>query len=143
MGSLVKIEEAQIRNRIVPVLKDHEMIAGAYLFGSALERCRPDSDIDIGLVMMSGSDISEKELDLIEARILVGLSPLDAHKFDLVFLTLRDVFFSHKAIRTGKLIYVRDMDVITDFTESVSNIHRCEYARYRQALETIALGDSI
>ncbi len=46
----------------------------------------------------------------------------------------------HKAIRYGKLIYARDMDVITDFTESVSNIHRYEYARYREALEIIAFG---
>ncbi len=143
MGGLVKVEESQIRNKIVSVLEGHEMIAGAYLFGSALKRCRPDSDIDIGLVMMPGSDISEKELDLIEARIHRGLSPLGTHQFDLVFLTLRDVFFSHKAIRSGKLIFARDMDAITGFTETVSNIHRCEYARYRQALETIALGDSI
>lgn len=83
----------------------------------------------------------EKELDLIEARIRGGLSPLGTHKFDLIFLTLRAVFFSHKAIRSGKLIYARDMDVIIDFTESVSNIHRYEYARYREALEIIALGD--
>ncbi len=79
------------------------------------QRCRPDSDIDIGLVMMPGFDISEKELDPIEARIREGLSPLGTHKFDLIFLTLRAVFFSNKAIRSGKLIYARDMDVITDF----------------------------
>lgn len=142
MGGLVKVEEVQILKKIVPVLKNHEQIAGAYLFGSALEFCRPDSDIDIGLVMMPGFDVSEKELYLLEARIHKDLSPLAGHHFDLVFLTLRDVFFSHKAIRTGKLIYARDMDVVTDFTESVSNRYRENYPRYRQALEDIALGDS-
>ncbi len=142
MSGLIKVEVSQIQNKIVPVLKSHEQIAGAYLFGSTLESCRLDSDIDIGLIMMPAYNISEKEFELIEARILKDLSPLATHHFDLVFLTRQDVFLSHKAIKYGKLIYVRDMDVITDFTEAVSIKYREEYPRYRQALETIALGDS-
>ncbi len=142
MSGLVKVEVSQIQNKIVPILKSHEQIAGAYLFGSVLETCRPDSDIDVGLVMMPANDISEKEFYLIEARILKDLSPLAAHHFDLVFLNRQGAFFSHKVIKYGKLIYVRDMHVITDFTEAVSIKYREEYPRYRQALETIALGES-
>ena len=142
MSSLIKVEVSQIQNKLVPILKSHEQIAGAYLFGSALEACRPDSDIDVGLIMMPDHNISEKELDLIEARILKDLSPLATHHFDLVFLNRQNAFFSYKVIKYGKLIYVRDMDVVTDFTEFVSIKYRKEYPRYRQALETIALGGS-
>lgn len=142
MSGLIKIEISQIQNKIVPVLESHEQIAGAYLFGSALGACRPDSDIDIGLIIMPDCNFSEKEFELIEARILKDLTPLATHHFDLVFLTLRDVFLSYKAVKYGKLIYINNLDVITDFTEAVSIKYRDEYPRYRQALETIALGGS-
>ena len=139
--SQVKLEVSQIQSSIAPVLEKYEQIAGAYLVGSALELCRPDSDIDIGLVLMHSTKISEKELDLIEARILEELSPQAAHHYDLVFLTRGNAFLSHRALKTGKLIYARDMDVITDFTEEISLKYRVDYPRYRKALETIAGGD--
>lgn len=35
-----------IITKVVSTLKKFPLVAGAYLFGSALDMCRPDSDID-------------------------------------------------------------------------------------------------
>lgn len=142
MSGLVKVEREQIKKKLVAALGNHTQIAGAYLFGSALGNCRPDSDIDIGLITMPLYKVTEREFDIIEARILKELLPLDAHHFDLVFLTAKNYILSHKAINSGRLVYVRNMGAVTDFIETVSLRYRESYPRYRQALETIALGES-
>ena len=142
LSGLVRIEISQIEDKVVPVLKRYEQIAGAYLFGSALDMCRPDSDIDIGLLLMPGQVESEKDYDLIEARIFRDLPPLNGHPIDLVFLDQQNAIFSYKVIKNGKLIFSRDLNTITDFIESVSIRYRVAYPRYRQALEMIAMGES-
>ncbi len=48
---MVRVREDLIIKVVVPILEELKEIAGAYLFGSALGLCRPDSDIDIGLVI--------------------------------------------------------------------------------------------
>lgn len=48
---MIRIPADLIVKTVTRALESREEIAGAYLFGSALELCRPDSDIDIGLVI--------------------------------------------------------------------------------------------
>jgi predicted nucleotidyltransferase len=51
LKTMVRVREDLIIKVVVPILEELKEIAGAYLFGSALGLCRPDSDIDIGLVI--------------------------------------------------------------------------------------------
>ena len=63
MGKLVCVNIYKIIERLIPVFKSREKVVAAYLFGSVLEPCRPDSDIDIGLLLAPDIIYSEKDVE--------------------------------------------------------------------------------
>ncbi len=138
MNNLVSIDLKEAENLIKPVLEKFPVIAGAYFFGSALEQCRADSDIDLGLVLSSKFNLPEKKQDLLVAKILNETPRLGNHQFDITILTKDNVFFTHRVLRTGKLFYDKNTAELTDFIELVSHKYRVNYPRYRRALEIIA-----
>lgn len=137
MSKLVKLHISLILKKLVPVLESHERVEGAYIFGSILEECRADSDIDVGIILTPKISYSEKEVELIIADINEGLSPINKHHFDLVVLNHTSAIFAYKVISQGCLAYERNHDLITDFIEIVSRKRAENYPRYRQALEYI------
>jgi len=136
-NNMVKINLEDIKKELIPVLEKYPEIAGAYLFGSALDCCRPDSDIDIGLIIDDEKKYSDQDCQLIIEKILRTLSPINKHQFDLVILKSSEAIFSFRVIRNGTLIYNRDNTVVTDFIEKVSQKYRKVYPRYNKALEMI------
>ncbi len=136
-NNMVKIYLEDIKKELVPVLEKYPEIAGAYLFGSALDYCRPDSDLDIGLIIVDDEKYSDQDCQLIIEKILRTLSPINKHQFDLVVLRSREAIFSFRVIRSGILIYNRDTALVTDFIEKVSQKYRDVYPRYNKALEMI------
>ncbi len=140
MNNLVKLDTSLILKELVPVLKSHEKVEGAFLFGSILGQCRANSDIDVGIILTPENSYSEKNVELILADINEGLSPVNKHHFDLVVLNHTSAIFAYKVINQGRLIYGRNHDLITDFMEIVSRKRAENYPRYRQALESICRG---
>lgn len=137
---LVTVEVGLVEERVRDVLPEFPEVAGAYLFGSVLGLCRPDSDIDLGLVCHSafpsrGGDPLWRERQ--EARVAGALGRLDGHPFDVVVLDVDDAIFSFKVISTGRLVYVRGEGEITDFIERVAQKYREVYPRYMRALQEI------
>lgn len=137
LNNMVKINLEDIKKELIPVLEKYPEIAGAYLFGSALDYCRPDSDIDIGLIIGDEEKHSDQDCQLLIEIILRNLSPINKHQFDLVILKSSEAIFSFRVIRNGTLIYNRDNTVVTDFIEKVSQKYREVYPRYKKALEMI------
>ncbi len=137
MSNLVKIELQSITNRLNPVLERYPQVAGAYIFGSALDYCRPDSDIDVGLIIANDEKYEDRDRELLTEKIICDLSPLNGHRFDVVILKSSEALFSFRVISSGALVYVKDLEVVTDFIEKVSLKYREVYPRYRQALEMI------
>jgi len=137
MSNLVKIEMQSITNRLNPVLQRYPQIAGAYIFGSALDQCRPDSDIDVGLIAADEEKHQDRDRELLTEKVSRDLSPLNGHRFDVVILNSSEALFSFRVISSGVLVYVKDVLVVTDFIEKVSHKYREVYPRYRQALEMI------
>ncbi len=136
METLMQIEQERVRKQAADILKNFPQIAGAYLFGSCLGRCRSDSDIDIGLVL-EDIDISEREKAQLESSIRNMFFPLNGHTYDLVLLEFNNPIFYFKVIKEGKLIYIRNIDRITDVMEIVSRRYADSYPRYRRALQEI------
>ncbi|MDD4238952.1 MAG: nucleotidyltransferase domain-containing protein [Desulfotomaculaceae bacterium] len=136
MGALIHIDQECIKEQAANILKDFPQIAGAYLFGSCLGGCRPDSDIDIGLVL-EDIDISERERAQLEASIRNSFYPVNGHTYDIVLLELNNPIFCFKVIKEGRLIYIRNIDRITDVMEIVSRRYADLYPRYRRALQVI------
>ncbi len=139
VSNLIYIDLSEAGRLIKPVLEKYSEVIGAYFFGSSLDRCRTDSDIDVGVVLTSKTHLPEKKQELLIERILSEMPRFGKHLIDITILRESDVFFTHRVIRTGSLFYLKDVEELTDFIEIVSNKYRENYPRYRQALELIAL----
>lgn len=136
VGNLITLNTEAIIAQVVSTLRKFPLVAGAYLFGSALEMCRPDSDIDLGIVLVDNK-MSAREREHLEADIANSLHSFEGHLFDVVILTTQDPIFSFKVIKEGRLIYAANMDRVTDFMEFVSRQYAEAYPRYKMALQEI------
>ncbi|TYP52508.1 hypothetical protein LZ11_01675 [Thermosediminibacter litoriperuensis] len=63
-SDLIQIDRGKLEVFIAEKLGQFTEIAGVYLFGSALDKMRTDSDIDLGIILVPGAVSSVKELFL-------------------------------------------------------------------------------
>ena len=134
---MVRIDEDRIKGAVVSTLMDMKEIAGVYLFGSALGLCRPDSDIDIGLVIKPLYGKPDKYYLDIALAAETRLDPIDGHPFQVVPLNITDCIFAFNVIRKGQLIYESDHEAVTDFIEIISRRYGENYPRYIKYLKEI------
>ncbi|MGB9904452.1 MAG: nucleotidyltransferase domain-containing protein [Desulfotomaculales bacterium] len=134
---MVKIDLEAVARKVRAALENFPQVAGAYLFGSALGNCRPDSDIDLGLVLEPGTDPESAAGYRLEAEISCLLPPFEGHPFDLFLLNPKKPLFAFKVMKEGKLVYCRNRERVTDVLETVSRRYADLYPRYRSALEEI------
>ncbi len=108
-------------------------IAGVFLFGSALGACRPDSDIDLGLVPLP--DATHAPTWHVEGRAEQLLGTFEGHVFDANLL--QGVLFAFEAVTTGRLVHVRDQEALWDFVERVTRRGWELRRRHRAALDVV------
>ncbi|MBS4025220.1 MAG: hypothetical protein KGZ96_06035 [Clostridia bacterium] len=137
MSNLVTIDSAVLYENVVPVLKEYKEIAGAIHFGSSLGKCRPDSDIDIGLICNPLLLSQEKENEKLIEKILNQLSPVNGHVFDLMVVNTLSSILAFRILKDGNIFFQHEPKVITDFLEQVSRRYAEDYPRYRTALKLI------
>lgn len=123
---------ARVAETLVPDISKTPGVAGAYLFGSVLGSMRADSDIDLALVPMPGSDPFQTVGEL-ESR----LRTVEGHPVHVTVLSRRNVRFAMEVLRTGKLIFTGDVNALTDFMEHVSRLYPDEEYMHRRAMEDI------
>ena len=134
---MVRIDEDRIKEAVGSALMDMKEIAGVYLFGSALGLCRPDSDIDIGMVIKPLYGKPDKYYLDIALAAETRLDPIDGHPFQVVPLNITDCIFAFNVIRKGRLIYESDHEAVTDFMEIISRRYGENYPRYIKYLKEI------
>lgn len=127
MRGMVTVDTAAVEARVQAVLPAFAEIAGAYLFGSCLDACRPDSDLDLALVP---GDVADPIY--LEARASGALGRVAGHPFHVT--VLRPGEFAFQAICEGRLVYEADGDVVRNFLEEVAREHEAN----RRFLETFA-----
>ncbi len=140
MHKLVSVDTSAIIEKLNPVLEAQKEVVGAYIFGSILGRCRPDSDIDVGLLLAPLVFYGEREAERITEEMIESLPSFNNHPFDYIILNRSSAIFSYKVITQGQLVYARRLDAVTDFMEKVSRQRAENYPRYREALEAIVKG---
>ena len=141
LPKLIKLNIEDLIGKILPVLKSYSQIEAAYLFGSALDRVRPDSDIDIALLLSPNIDVENLESWTLAEEIGLHLTRLIGRSFDISLLNVKDYLFAMNVLTTGKLIYVKNNDILGDFIEKVSLRHRIWYNHYKQALLEVVEND--
>ncbi|MFZ5592470.1 MAG: nucleotidyltransferase domain-containing protein [Bacillota bacterium] len=132
---LVKTDLPAVAEQVSRVLVDFPQVAAAYIFGSALELSRPDSDIDLGLVLQKDIAPESREAFLLEGQIAARLEPVGGRVFDINFIDPARPILAVRIFNQGRLIYCRDQDRLSDVMEQVSRLYAEVYPRYRQALE--------
>jgi predicted nucleotidyltransferase len=101
---------------------------------------RPDSDIDVGIILQTGAIKSEKELDLLLAKLANALGNYEGHIFDIVSIGNVNNILAFKILKKGEPIYIKDEGKVTDMIEIVSRLYSENYPRYKEALKIILEG---
>jgi predicted nucleotidyltransferase len=138
MPGLVRIDLEPVAARLRSLLPAFG-VAGAYIFGSALEEARPDSDVDVGLIRRDALDPEADPLSALAMAEAVAdeMGAVQGHPCHVSVLSLRAPFLAFEAVHTGRLVYEEDEGLVTDFIEEVSLRYRDDYPRYRTALREI------
>ena len=137
----MEIDIEAAAGRVASACRALPAVAAAYLFGSALGRCRPRSDIDVAIIRVpqdGQDDLEGLRAGLaLEADLLDRLPPLSGHPFDVTVLEAGQPLFAMRVLRQGRLCFVRDTEAHTDFLEDVAQRHRENGPRQRQAIREV------
>lgn len=132
-GDLKRLNIPLLKTQASDILAGFGDVAGAYLFGSALEFVRPQSDIDIGIVL-NGID-SETVLPEIEATF----RRFGGHPFHITALDEDAINFTFSVLTKGDLFYIGDYEYVTEFIEQVVRRHE-DVAPFLQTYRATRLG---
>lgn len=106
-----------IREKVVPIFLKDRRIVCAYLFGSFVQgEIHKRSDIDLAILTAPNKKFILDDLLDLEVKIALALN---TERFDLVILNNLSLILKFRIIFTGKLIYVSDDDLRSDFEEKV------------------------
>ena len=113
---------SDVERRVSGVLEDHPEILAAYLFGSAVSgRTRPDSDIDIA-VLVHEKDLRPNSLKYrLELMTNLG-SVLERFDIDLVVMNEAPPALAQNIITKGKLIFERSRSARIAFQVRTLNV---------------------
>ena len=103
---------------LAAVLAEFPDVCAAYLFGStARGDDRPDSDVDVGVVMPRGVAVKDchRLLADVSTRLEAVTTPRDV---DVVLLEERKPILAHNALRDGRLLVCHDEERRVDFESS-------------------------
>lgn len=128
-----------IRDRVFAAVVDQAPVVAAYLFGSAVGSCRPDSDLDIGL-FLTGIDPSSREAGRIAGEVALRLTPLGGHPFDVNIVDPAQTIFAYRVISQGVPLVVRDDRPMRALLEKISRDYADAGYYYRRAVQEILEG---
>jgi uncharacterized protein len=100
-----KMFDQAMEKKITEKLAQDGRILAAYLLGSAVSgRMRPDSDIDLGVLIAPGRSFTDLDRLQLTSELTFDLGlPLDIGE-----ISSRNLIYAKEAIFTGRRIFVRD-----------------------------------
>lgn len=141
MPELVELDRDELAHRIAVACAAASRVAAALLYGSALGKCRPDSDVDVGLIRRpqeAETDADRFRAGLtLEYEVEARLPPFDGHPFHITVLDPDQPLFAMTVWTTGRMCYVGDADAYTDFLERIARGYRENAPRYEVALREV------
>ena len=96
---------SEIESAIIRTLSADERVNSAYLLGSAAQgRLRPDSDVDIALMLAKGKSFNAVERCLLAASLSLELG----REVELGLLSSANLVYARQAILTGHRLFARE-----------------------------------
>jgi predicted nucleotidyltransferase len=120
-GDLVRLDPALLRERVAQALRPLPQVAGAFLFGSATGFLRPDSDVDLGLILRRDPEDLLEDDTAWETELVLGR--VGNHPVQVSILRERENEFAFRVLREGEPIYLADQRRVADFIERVARSH--------------------
>ena len=143
MGGMVRVDRDEAIRRIAEACSACHEVAAAYLFGSALGDMRPDSDIDVGVVLRPDEESAPKasfrhELQL-QGDLEQQLGSQDGHRFQVTVFkaSVGQSFFVVNVLQSAVLAYAADRAALSEFLERVAYLHRRDGPRHWAALAEV------
>ena len=127
---LVTIEKSRIELHVATVARQIPELVAAYLFGSALGPCRPDSDIDLGIILRPGEGTRADD------RLEALLDRMDGHPFHVSLLRVESAFAFH-VVQSGHVVYSADEVRRLDFLFHCALQHFYDLPHYASALDAL------
>lgn len=91
--------------QLVEALECDRRICAAFLLGSAVsDRMRPESDVDIAILPISGQKLN----DMDKLALAAELSLQSGKPVDIGILSSQNLVYAKEAILTGKEIFTKD-----------------------------------
>lgn len=106
--------------RLQQELAAEKRLTAAFLLGSAARnQLRPDSDVDIAILLQSGTSLSPFE----KVSLAVRLGELCGREVDIGLLQSRNLVYAREAYLTGECIYCRDVFVRDLFGATILGLY--------------------
>jgi len=137
VAALVRVDVPAVVRRIAEVCGADRRLAAAYLFGSARDRLRPDSDIDVAVVPSEAVPTEGWAAFALPEEVAGALGRWDGHPFEVTVLTLEDPIFAMAALRDAELACVTDPEAHALFLERVAQWYRRDAYRYWRAVAEV------
>lgn len=117
------------------ILKFYPNAEAIYLFGSyGTEFERPDSDLDIALLLPWDAELKQNSLAL--TPCWSALTKLLSRKIDLINLRGTNTVFQNEIINTGRVIYEADEDLRLAFEMLVLSMYQKLSEERKEILES-------
>lgn len=138
MAGMVRVDIEAVRRHIGAACARNPRVAAAYLFGSALGEMRPDSDIDVGVVLSAqGRALTGLAAFGLSGQLEGALGFWDRHPFEVTVFSVDNAIFVMSALRDAVLAYEGDGEVLADFLEAVAQRYRVDGPRYWDAVREV------
>lgn len=135
--------DGAVFNRLKNYFADRPDVVAAILFGSAArEEARPDSDIDIGVLLTR--EATKQGID--HSRLIADImGVLKRNDVDVVILNRASPLLLHRVVRDGHVIYASDHGALAEFTiraiqqyEDTKPLRDLQRRRLQERLASIA-----
>lgn len=132
---LVRLPAGVVVERLEQVAVDFPSLVAVYLFGSAQGEFRPDSDIDLGVILRPAADQRTEE------RLELALGSIGGHPFHVITLN-HESAFAFRVLQEGSLVFSADERLRTDFLAqaALQHFHDAPHLRTAQLALRVKVG---
>ena len=121
----------------ISILEHDPRIIAVYVLGSAArDTMRPDSDIDLALLLVPGTTLPATDLNELTAT----LSHVLRRPVDLGLLSARNLVYTRQAVLTGKCLYCRPSSQAALMVANWLGLYACFQDERREILNAYTAG---